>query len=70
MQRSLVKSDIIKAVGYDPATLALEVEFPDGSVHVHSKVPPKVYKEFMKAKPVGYYYFKKVRDQYSSREVE
>ena len=70
VERTRVKSDIIAAVGYDPATRQLEVEFSDGSVHVHAKVPPQVHKEFMKAKSVGYYYFQKVRDRYSSRALE
>jgi len=70
VQRSPVKSDFIAAVGYDAGARELEVEFSDGSLHVYSKVPSTVHKELMAAKSVGFYFFKKVRDRYSSRVVE
>ena len=70
MDRLKVKSDNIKAVGYDVATRDLEVEFTDGTLHIYAKVPPKVHSELMAAKSVGYYFFSKVRDRYSSRSVE
>ncbi len=70
MNRIPVKSETISAVGYDPATREMEVQFNDGSVHLYSKVPPKVHAEFVGAKRLGYYFFKKVRDRYSSRELK
>lgn len=70
VERKPLKSEMLKSVGYDPATHEMEVEFADGSVHVYSRVPPKVHKDLMKAKKVAYYFGKKVRTHYSSREVE
>jgi hypothetical protein len=70
LDRIPVKSETISAVGYDPATRELEVEFNDGTVHLYSKVPPKVHAELMRAKSVGYYFFAKFRDRYSSRELK
>lgn len=69
MDRKPLKSEMLRSVGYDPATREMEVEFADGSVHVYTKVPPKVHADLMKAKKVAYYFTKKVRTHYSSREV-
>ena len=48
MQRYSVASSNIAAVGYDPATETLEVEFLSGSVYQYYNVPQNMYDQLMK----------------------
>jgi hypothetical protein len=42
-----VSSDNILAIGYEAASLTLQVEFKDGHVYQYFDVPMAVYEEFM-----------------------
>jgi hypothetical protein len=65
-----VKSSNLTAVGYDPATKILEIKFTDGTIHQYAGVPPKEHAKLMSAKSVGYYFFEKIRDHYSSTAMD
>lgn len=47
MQRYSVASSNIAAVGYDPETETLEVEFLSGSVYQYYNVPENMYNQLM-----------------------
>ena len=47
MQKYSVASSNVAAIGYDPATETLEVEFLSGSVYQYYNVPTNVYGLFM-----------------------
>ena len=48
MQRYSVVSSNIAAIGYDPTTETLEVEFLSGSIYQYYNVPENMYDELMK----------------------
>ena len=48
MQRYSVASSNIAAVGYDPATETLEVQFLSGWVYQYYNVPENMYDQLMK----------------------
>ena len=48
MQRYSVASSNIAALGYDPATETLEVEFLNGSIYQYYNVPEPMYDKLMR----------------------
>ena len=56
MERQHVSSSNLKAVGYDPATKTLEIEFLNGGLYQYSSVPESIYKELMSASSHGQYF--------------
>ncbi len=69
MERKRVKSDKVRAVGYDPKTRVLEVELRDGTVLAYSGVSQEVHRQFMNAPSPSSYYEDKIADEFSSRRV-
>jgi hypothetical protein len=53
MERSPVTSSFIAAVGHDPDTKQMEVEFTNGTVEVHDGVSVDDHAAFVSAKSVG-----------------
>lgn len=64
MHRDLVASSSIASVGYDSASMTLEVEFTHGGVYQYCDVPDSVYQEFMSAPSLGMYLNQNIRDNY------
>ncbi len=64
MQRQLVISSSIRAIGYDPAERVLEIEFRSGGVYQYFGVPPEVYQEFMGAPSKGKFFEEHLRDEF------
>ena len=48
MQRYSVASSNIAAIGYDPVTETLEVQFLNGSIYQHYNVPDNMYNQLMR----------------------
>lgn len=69
MERKRVKSDKVRAVGYDPKSRVLEVELRDGSVLAYSGVSQEVHRQFMNAPSPSSYYEDKIVDEFSARRV-
>lgn len=63
-----VKSSNIRAVGYDPATRTLAVEFPN-SVYHYADVPPNVHDELRAAESVGRYFASNVKGKFEHSKV-
>ena len=64
MYRTPVSSSHIAAIGYDPNTMTLEVEFNDGSLYQYFDVPERVYQELMQAGSKGRFMHANVRNSY------
>ena len=64
MNRTPVISSNVVAVGYDPNTLTLEVEFKDGAVYLYFDVPETVYQELMRADSIGKFMNANIRNNY------
>jgi hypothetical protein len=69
MERKRVKSDKVRAVGYDPKSRVLEVELRDGSVLAYSGVSQEVHRQFMNAPSPTSFYADKIADEFSARRV-
>ncbi|HEY0139849.1 MAG TPA: KTSC domain-containing protein [Thermoanaerobaculia bacterium] len=64
MRRVPVDSSVIATVGYSPKSKLLEVEFQTGFVYQYYEVPKRVYDALMRAKSVGSYFNRFIRDKY------
>ena len=69
MERKRVSSSKIRAVGYDPKSQALEVEFSDGRVLAYHGVSPEVHRQFMAAPSPVSFFEDKIDENYPSRRV-
>lgn len=64
MQRKHVTSSAISSVGYDERSSVLEVEFQSGAVYDYFDVPPKIYRDLLKASSKGSFVSRRIRDRY------
>ena len=69
MRRVPVRSAAVSAVGYDPATNELDIEFAGGDVYRYSMVPPSVHRELLAAESVGAFVNREVKPYYPGREI-
>jgi len=69
MERKRVNSSKIRAVGYDPQSRTLEVEFSDGRVVAYSGVSPEIHRQFMAAPSPTSYFEDKIAEDFPSRRV-
>jgi hypothetical protein len=69
MNRTPVTSSSVASVGYDPNTMALEVEFRNGSVYQYFDVPETTYQDLMSASSVGTYLNQTIRASYRCAQI-
>lgn len=69
MERKRISSSKIRAVGYDPKSQVLEVEFNDGKVMAYSGVSPEVHRGLMAAPSPVSFFEDRILDEYPSRRV-
>jgi hypothetical protein len=69
MKRTPVKSSNIESVGYDSASRTLEVEFKTKTVYSYKDVEPSVALGLQKAKSVGQYFSKYVKNKYDNQKT-
>jgi hypothetical protein len=65
MERTSVSSSTISAIGYDPDTQILEVEFLNGSVYEYSGVPSSEHDGLMNADSKGKYLHANIKKVYA-----
>ena len=65
MERIPVSSSNIRAIGYDPDSLTLEIEFHSGPVYQYADVPEGEYDAMMAADSKGTYLNAHIRGRYS-----
>lgn len=70
MEMRRVESSNIKAVGYDPATKRLRVEFGSGSTYEYSGVSATTHEGLVGAESVGKYFHRHVRGAHKGKAVE
>ncbi|MFC3608012.1 KTSC domain-containing protein [Stutzerimonas tarimensis] len=56
MNRALINSSSIRALGYDPETHLLEIEFHSGSVYCYEQVPEQLVLNLLQAESPGGYF--------------
>lgn len=64
MDRVPVASSTIASVGFDDATLALEVEFQNGLIYQYFDVPRAVFDSLLAAESPGGFFNEQVRGSY------
>lgn len=63
-----VQSSNVKAIGYDPATLAMHVQFRSGATYHHNGVLPRDHKAFMDASSKGSHYAGNFKGKHTGRQ--
>ncbi|WP_156222730.1 KTSC domain-containing protein [Pseudactinotalea suaedae] len=69
MRRVPVRSGAVSAVGYDPTTNELDIEYTGGDVYRYSMVPPSVHRELLAADSIGSFVNREVKPHYPGREI-
>lgn len=64
MERITVDSSTIADVGYEQATMTLEVGFRNGTVYQYFDVPDAVHQEFMRASSKGAFLHANIKSSY------
>jgi hypothetical protein len=64
MDRKAVSSSTIGAIGYDPKTLTLEVEFLNGTIYQYFDIPESVHAEFAGSASHGQFLNTQIKGQY------
>ena len=69
MQRLLVESSDIVAIGYDPKARVLEIEFKEDRLYQYLDVSPDVYERFMNADSYGEFFFAYINKHYRYNRI-
>ncbi len=69
VERTSVKSRILRSVGYDDSKKILEIEFSSGLVYQYLGVPEKVHADLMHSDEIGKYFSEKVRPKFQTKQV-
>jgi len=69
MERTKVKSSIIKTLGYDKEALLLEVEFHNSEVHRFINIPVNIFENMMKSPSKGAYFIQNISNNYPRRYI-
>jgi hypothetical protein len=64
MEMIRVSSSAISAVGYDPATMRMKIQFVQGHTYDFCRVPENVFNGLLHARSKGTYYNDNIRDRY------
>jgi hypothetical protein len=68
VRRQAIDSSVLRAVGYDPATAELEIEFRSGDVFRYFAVPPSVHRELVAASSPGAFFNRRINGKYPTRQ--
>jgi hypothetical protein len=69
MKRQPLRSSVLSAAGYDPATAVLELQFTSGDVYRYFAVPPSVFRALLDADSPGAFFNTTIIDRYPTRQV-
>ena len=68
VRRTPLRSSVLAAVGYDPGTAELEIEFTSGDVYRYYAVPASVHRALLEAESPGAYFNRAINDTYPTRQ--
>ena len=69
MERIAVESSSVRAVGYDPATFELEVEFCNGRTYRYQLVPVAAYRLLLQAPSIGEFVNQQIKPRFLAKAV-
>jgi hypothetical protein len=67
MDRTKVKSKLIKSIGYDNSTQILEVEFIDFEISRFTNITPGIYQELMNSPSKGSFFIQNISSKYANK---
>lgn len=70
MTRNAIESSNIKSVGYDKASLTLEIEFGSGGVYQYYGVLPEHHSDLMAAESIGKHFHAHIKGRYEWKKIE
>ena len=70
MERRRINSSRIRAVGYDPKSQVLEIEFSDGRLIQYRGVSPEVHRQFMAAPSATSFFEDKIDESFQSNRIK
>jgi len=70
MERKRVNSSKIRAVGYDPKSQILEIEFSDGRILQYRGVSPEVHRQLMAAPSPTSFFEDKIDESFPSTRLK
>lgn len=70
MELKPVLSSNLQAVGHDAEKQELLVEFKGGGLYAYDGVPSELYEELIKAKSIGSYFSKEIKDKFKYRKLK
>jgi hypothetical protein len=69
MERKHVASSVIRSLGYEPASRALDVEFHTGRIYQYHRVPAREFHALTTAPSIGSYFNRHIRERYPAIEI-
>lgn len=69
MEMKPVKSSNIKAVGYDPASLVMQIDFANGTSYTYPDVPFDDFNKLANAESVGQHFNENIRSKFTGSKV-
>jgi hypothetical protein len=69
MERVPVSSSNIVAIGYDPDSQTLEIEFKGGALYQYFSVPQSEYESLLNASSIGSYFHANIKNRYQFSKV-
>ena len=69
MERTKVKSSHIEAIGYDPNSRELHIEFKNGEVYSYKGVPAHYHRALSDAKSAGSTFHKVIKPFFSGEKI-
>lgn len=64
MEMIRVSSNAIRAIGYDPVSKRMDVEFVETGTYSYCRVPQQLFSQFLRASSKGAFYNTHVKDRY------
>lgn len=69
MERAAVDSSWVASIGYEPATMTLEVKLKNGAIYRYLEVPESAYHELIAAGSIGAYLNQNIKGSYRYVQV-
>lgn len=69
MNRNPVQSSNIAAIGFDPDTSELEIEFTNGNIYRYANVPADEHEHLIMAESLGRHFAARIKNQFECRKV-
>ena len=69
MERTPVTSSMIRAVGYDPETRSLEIEFSKGGAWLYSEFSSEENEAFMASGSFGKFFLARIKGKYPETKL-